>query len=132
MRSWAMAWVVLSAILIIPDGFSKPTYLLNCRLITTGHPLFRQHCKAESRGSRCGERSCLSSKKTFGLSRERNRANNASVAESSTAQKPTPEIGGGVDGAASQASDPVGSDSVGNPASHESTSGSETQGNNGS
>jgi hypothetical protein len=27
----------------------KPVYMLNCRLINTGHWIYHQHCKAESR-----------------------------------------------------------------------------------
>jgi hypothetical protein len=128
MRGWAMVWVILSAILIVPDGFSKPTYLLNCLLMNPAHQFLRMGCKGGSQVRRCGEGPCLSNKKKFGL--RRNRINNAPVAENSTVPNATPETGSSIDSAGPQASDGVGSESTGDSASHDSTSGSETQGNN--
>jgi hypothetical protein len=32
-----------------PSYKAKPVYLLNCRLINAGPPIFRQGCKAETR-----------------------------------------------------------------------------------
>jgi len=47
-----MAAVLLPVLLTLcsrPSYEPRPVYMLNCRLINSGHWMFRQHCKAESR-----------------------------------------------------------------------------------
>jgi hypothetical protein len=42
-----LIWMSCAAAIGIACPEAKAEYLLNCRLMNPGHPLFRQHCKAE-------------------------------------------------------------------------------------
>jgi hypothetical protein len=92
MRKFATTALVCCAFtaLIVPSA--RADFLLNCRLLDTGNPIWKQHCKAETREPvrvRCRDRfECLALKKLI-LSQGRSTADLEAVGTS-----PAPSVTG--------------------------------------
>jgi hypothetical protein len=65
MRIFATSALVCCAITVLFSSSARADFVLNCRLLDTAHPLWKQHCKADSLVRvRCRDRlECLALKK---------------------------------------------------------------------
>ena len=105
MRIPYVAFAVVSLLLLSSDSPAKADFLLNCRFIDSGNPIYRQHCKEGSvvRIKCHTEKECLLLRKLINSSGAISDVGGSSLVTGTTgtASSASSQIGGAVSGAGS-------------------------------